>query len=371
MTKTVFISAGEFSGDKHASYLCCEIINNKNNISFYGFGGSEMKKAGVRILNDVIKHSGVGLVENIPAAYHAGISYKIAKNFFKNNKTDLLILVDNQGFNIRLAKLAKKMNISVIYYIGPQEWIWGFKNGIHKIMKNIDTLYAIFKNEYDFYQSYIHKVKYFGHPLLNILKKYEKSEIRKALALDNKKIIGFMPGSRKQEINNTMPVFIEIYKGLKEEYNFIFIIPEIWKEYINQNFDIKEINTYYGNSDFYMQGCDLIIASSGTVTLEAVIFDIPVIPCYKLHKISYLIAKMLIKPDYVTLPNIVSEKKVINEFLQEDFNSDNIIKEVTKIFNNKQYYDYLKTEFKKIRRKLEPCNSVENTAKDIIINYLS
>jgi lipid-A-disaccharide synthase len=366
MNKIVFISAGEVSGDKHGFYLCSELLQIDKYIKFYGFGSQKMQSLGIDILNDVTLYSGVGLIENIPAAYHAGFNYKKAKIFFKENKVDLLILIDNQGFNLKLASLAKKNNIPVVYYIGPQEWIWGFKNGIHRIMKNIDTLYTIFKKEYSFYQKYHEKIKYFGHPLLNIISNEQKIKIKK----ENKRI-AFMPGSRKQELHNTIPIFCEIYNKLKDKYEFFFIIPEIWQNYIEKNFNLNDIEILYGNSEINMKSSDLIIASSGTVTLEAVILDIPIIPCYKLNKVSYLIAKMLIKPEYVTLPNIVSGKKVINEFLQDDLNSENIIKEIDNILNNQEYQKKLKIDFENIRKELEPFNSIKNTAKDIITNYLS
>ncbi|MFN8578474.1 MAG: lipid-A-disaccharide synthase [Candidatus Sericytochromatia bacterium] len=370
MTKTVFISAGEVSGDKHGFYLCQEILKIDPKISFYGFGSNKMKDLGINLLSDLTLYSGIGLVENIPAAYHASFNYKIAKKFFKENNVSLVILIDNQGFNIRLASLAKKINIPVVYYIGPQEWIWGFKNGIHRVMKNIDTLYTIFKAEYEFYHQYKNKIKYFGHPLLNIIAT-SKDETSSNNLFNNKKyIIGLMPGSRKQEFNNTIPVFLEIYEKLKDNYNFFFIIPEIWKKFVQDNFNLKDILIIYGNSEKYMKYCDLIIASSGTVTLEAVILDIPIIPCYKLNKISYLIAKTLIKPDFVTLPNIVAKKKVINEFLQNDMCSENIINEIDRLINDKKYLNNIKSEFKNIRKNLEPYNSIENTARDIVSTYL-
>lgn len=376
MTKNVFISAGEVSGDIHAYHLCHEILKIKKDISFHGFGSQKMQSIGVNVLNDISLYSGVGLIENIPAAYKSGFNYKTAKEFFKKNKVELVILIDNQGFNLKLASLAKKNNIPVVYYIGPQEWIWGFKNGIHKTMKNVDTLYTIFQNEYEFYlqyDKYKHKVKYFGHPLLNIiLNKNLKvnNKLNSHMTNDTKKKIALMPGSRRQELINTIPVFLEVFNTLKNKYDFIFIIPEIWENFIKQNFHLDNIEIYYGNSEKNMRLCDLIVASSGTVTLEAVILDIPIIPCYKLNKLSYLIAKLLIKPEFVTLPNLVAQKKVINEFLQDDFNSENIINEINNIFLNNEYYNSIKNDFAEIRKKLEPFDSIENTAKDIISNYL-
>lgn len=372
--KTVFVSAGEVSGDKHSAILCETLFKLKTGIEIYGFVSLKSQAVGVKNLADPTLKSGIGLIENIPATYHAVKSYKIAKEFFSLNKTDLMILIDNQGFNLRLAKLAKKLNIPVVYYIGPQEWIWGFKNGIHKIMKNTDTLYTIFKREYDFYNQYPeyeNKVKYFGHPLLTNLKIYKKAEIKNKLEFTDKKVIALMPGSRKQEIDNLFNLFMEVYENLKKEYDFFFIIPIIWEKYIKEKYSTGEIKIVFDNSEYYMQAADLIIAASGTVTLEAVIYNIPVIPCYKLNKISYLIARMLIKLDYITLPNIVAGKKVINELIQDKMNLENILKETKYILSNKKVYNKIQEDFKEIEKQLEPFDSVYKTAEHIINNYLS
>jgi len=369
----IFISAGEVSGDKHTSILCQNILKLKNDIEIYGFVSLQSQKIGVKNLNDVSLKSGVGLIENIPASYEAIKSYKKAKDFFKNNKVNLLILVDNQGFNLKLAKLAKKFEIPVIYYIGPQEWIWGFKNGTHKIMQNIDRLYTIFKNEFNFYNQYPEysdKLRYLGHPLLSDLKIYCQKDIKSELNFSDKKVIALMPGSRKQEIDNLMNLFIEVYKSINHQYNFLFIIPNIWESYIKENFNVENIKVVFGSSEYYMQSSDLIIAASGTVTLEAVVYNIPVIPCYKLNKLSYLIAKQLIKIDYISLPNIVANKKVINELIQDKLNLENILKEIEYILSNEDVYHKIKSDFKEIKKDLEPFNSVDKTAKEIIRDYL-
>jgi len=372
--KNVFVSAGEVSGDKHAYLLCKNLIDYGPDLNIHGFVSIKCENLGINNLSDSTLKSGVGLIENIPAAYHSIKSYKLAKDFFIKNKIDLLILIDNQGFNLRLAKLAKKNNIKVAYYIGPQEWIWGFKNGTHKIMKNIDILYTIFKREHDFYQQYLEyssKIKYFGHPLLANLTIHDKNQIKDELGFNqNKPLIALMPGSRKQELSNLLPIFTQVYHSLKDQYNFMFIFPLIWKKFIEENFDLKELKVYYDNSEYYMQGSDLIIAASGTVTLEAVIYNIPVIPCYKLNKLSYLIAKILVKLEYITLPNIVAGKKVINELIQDKLTTDNIIAETKSILEDKEKYNKIKEEFKIIKTQLEPINSVEFIAKDIINNYL-
>ncbi|MBC7475532.1 MAG: hypothetical protein H7263_14680, partial [Candidatus Sericytochromatia bacterium] len=271
MKKTIFISAGEVSGDIHGSYLAKELFKLNHNLNILGFGSVEMSKVGVDILNDFVAYSGVGLIENIPALFKANKSYKIAKKTFSEKKIDLLILIDNQGFNLKLADLAKKNNILVYYYIGPQEWIWGFKNGKKRIISKIDKLFCIFQKEYLFYQDYPQKVEYIGHPLLDIIKKIDKNDAKNLINIPNKKIVGLMAGSRKHEISSLLPIFVDTAIKLKSDnIEAIIITNDKWQTYIKTNFDLKGLKLFSGSSCEYMQACDLIIAASGTVTLEAV-----------------------------------------------------------------------------------------------------
>ena len=365
-TKNIFISTGEISGDIHASYLAKELFKIIPNINISGFGSTEMKKLNINILEDLSYYSGVGLIENIRAIKPAILAYETAKKYFKENKIDLVILVDNQGFNIKLAQLTKKLNIKTIYYIGPQEWIWGIGNNWKKIIDNVDLLIAIFEKEYNFYKNKTDKVKYFGHPLKEIIVKKDKTIVKKELGYSNKKVIGIMAGSRKSEIEKLLPIFIDFSEKIKKYDNnieIVFLINSFWKDFILTKYKINENQVFYDNSTYYMQGCDLILCASGTATLETAILDIPTIACYKLSTFSYKIAKFLVKLDYFTLPNIILNKKVISEFIQEEVNTSNLIKETKNIFDNNS--NNILNSYKEVREKLNPKNTIENIALEI------
>ncbi|GIW22425.1 MAG: lipid-A-disaccharide synthase [Candidatus Sericytochromatia bacterium] len=363
MKYKIFISAGEVSGDLHASYLLNEILSIDKNIYSYGFGSLKLKKLGFDLLADLSKNSSVGFTEALPNVIPAIFLLRKAQYIFKNKKPDLVILIDNQGFNFKLAEIAKKNNIKVAYYIAPQEWIWGFKNGAKKVITLTDKIYAIFKKEYELYYKLTDKVEYVGHPLLDILKKNNKILIRKELNLNNELVIGLMPGSRKKEIDRLLPIFLETTNKLRNYYkniDFIIIIPEIWEYYLKKFFKIDNIKIFSGDSSYFMQACDLILASSGTVTLEATLLNIPIISNYKLSYISYKIAKYLIKTDYFSLPNIISNKKIIEEFIQRDVNSRNLFEVSVKILENRDKIDY-----SEIKNFLLPYGAIKKTANSI------
>ncbi|MFN8671961.1 MAG: lipid-A-disaccharide synthase [Candidatus Sericytochromatia bacterium] len=379
MFKNIFISTGEVSGDIHGAFLAKKLLEINSELNIFAFGSTELKKIGANIIYDLTSYSGVGLIENIQAIKPAIIAYNLAKDFFKKHKIDIVILIDNQGFNIKLAGLAKKMGLKVVYYIGPQEWIWGVGNNWKKIINKIDLLITIFEKEYYFYKNNLEKlglldvfnkkIKYFGHPLKNIIEENFNNEYKINQDLSNKKTIGIMAGSRKSEIKSLLPIFIKAVKKINSydnKINIIFIFNSIWKDFIKENYNLDEFKVYFGESNKYMKECDLIICASGTVTLEATFLNIPCISCYKLSNLSYTIAKMLIKLDYFSLPNIILNKKVIPEFIQKDVNINNIFNESIDILFNKIKLNNILNDYKEIKNKMDENNTVYHIAKAIL-----
>mgnify|MGYP001596114392 CR=1 FL=1 len=215
---SIFISAGEVSGDMHGSYLAKALFDLEPDLEITGIGSQAMKEQNVNILRDIAPYSSVGLIESIPAVFPVAEVFQLAKNYFSEKRPDLVVLIDNQGFNLRLAGLTKKYKIPTVYYIGPQEWIWGFKKGPQRVIKKVDRLFAVFSKEYEIYKEFTDKAEFVGHPLLDILKPENKEEIRNSLNIPiNSQVICLMPGSRKHEIDNLLPVFLESVErfGLK------------------------------------------------------------------------------------------------------------------------------------------------------------
>lgn len=370
MKHRIFISAGEVSGDLHGSYLAKRLFEIEPELEITGIGSRAMKDAGVTVIRDIAPYSSVGIVESIPSVFPVSEVYKLAKETFSLNPPDIVVLIDNQGFNFRLADLSRKYKIPVVYYIGPQEWIWGFKKGPQKVINKVDKIFTVFAKEYQIYRDLTDKAEFVGHPLLDILIPESKDEIRNSLNLRNDiPVIGIMPGSRKHEIMNLLPVYLETAKSLKnkkQDVEIILIISPLWKSFVENNFDLGDVRILSGISSYLMQACDLIIVASGTVTLEASILNIPVIAGYKLSKISYILAKMLIRLKHFTLPNIISDKKVIPEFIQEQVNSENLTVESLKLLEDNTLREKMFEDFGFIRKALEPKGAVNKTAEGIL-----
>ena len=342
--KHILISVGEASGDMHAAKLVQAVKKIAPNIQFYGMGANLMRDAGVDIVVDAGDLSIVGLLEIITKFPKIHKAFRIMQNALEHNKPELLILVDYPGFNLRLAKIAKKAGIKVLYFISPKVWAWN-QGRVEIIKKYVDKMAVIFPFEVDFYKKYQVPVTFVGNPLLEIVKpKLTREATELTFHLDpNCKTIGLFPGSRKSEIKYLLPIMLETAKLLKNKNpNLQFLLPQassITLEDLQPYLQAGSIKVQVIPNQSYdvMQACNAIIAASGTVTLEIAIMTIPEVIIYKKSWLEYQIAKRVIKIPYIGLCNILANKKIVQELLQHDATPENIAKEIEKILNDTNY----------------------------------
>ncbi len=322
--KQILISVGEASGDMHATNLVQAVKKTAPNIQFYGMGANLMRKTGVDIIidaNDLSIVGGLEVITKFPKIYKA---FRIMQNALEHNKPDLLILVDYPGFNLRLAKIAKKAGVKVLYFISPKIWAWN-QGRVEIIKKYVDKMAVIFPFEVDFYKEYQVPVTFVGNPLLEIAKpKLTRETAALAFHLDpNCKTIGLFPGSRKSEIKYLLPIMLETAKLLKNKNPKLqFLLPQassITLDDLQPYLQASSIKVQVIPNQNYdvMQVCDAII--------------------YKKSWLEYQIAKRVIKIPYIGLCNILANKKIVQELLQYDATPENIAKEIEKILNDTNY----------------------------------
>lgn len=375
--KRILISAGEASGDMHAAKLVQTVQQQIPNVKFYGMGASLMQNAGVDIIVNANELSVIGLLEIITKFKAIKQAFNIMEKALKDDKPDLLILVDYPGFNLRLAKVAKKYGVKVLYFISPKVWAWNQRR-VKIIKKYVDIMAVIFPFEVDFYKQFAIPAVFVGNPLLDLTKpklSREQAIINFDLDIKNK-TIGLFPGSRKSEIKRLLPTMLDAAKILKNQNPELqFILPQassISTEYLNQflQFSLVEVKVISGQNIDVMQVCDAIIAASGTATLEIAIMGITLVIIYKTSWLEYLIARMVIKIPYIGLCNILIQKKIVQELLQDDANAPKIAHEIDRILNDIDYRQKMLDSLHEIKKVLENGDRKEITQviADLIAN---
>lgn len=373
--KKIFISVGEVSADNYAA----ELIKRIPEVEWVGITGPKMRQTGCKSIDTIEHMAVVGITEVIPKYFQLKKTFKKSVEELKKD-TDLLIVVDYPGFNLKLLKEAKKLGIKTVYFIAPQVWAWG-EGRIKKIVEYTDILIAIWPFEPEIYKPYVNenfRVEYVGHPILDIIKTEETREsFREKLNIHpSKRIFGLFPGSRENEIKYLLPVILEACELIyRTDKTLHFVIPatdnvkELIEEIVkNTNLPISVATTQtfkYPNYET-MNNAFFSIITSGTATLEASIFTNPFIVIYKVSPITYLIGKMLVKIPHISLPNIIAGEEVVKELIQNECTPVNIANWSLRYMFDTNLYMKTKINLKdKVKNKLGEKGALEKTAKII------
>lgn len=392
----IFWLVGEKSGDIHSAQVMKKLNESLPNIEHIGIGGPLMQNNGLKQVFPFEKFSVMGFVEVIKHIFFfLGVEKRIKRIFMEEDKNfpvkpDLLVLVDYPGLNLRIAKIAQYLNIKVLYYICPQFWAWKHRR-VYQLEKYCDEIACILPFEKDLLD--IHRIEsYFvGHPVIEEIKfELNKDEFAEFFKIDvNKKWISFFPGSRENEVKKLLPVYLKTILKLKEikpDYHFLIsksnsICHNHFMSYFKNNPKYKNLlNKSVTLIDGYnyelMKYSDFMIIKSGTSTLEAAIIGTPFIITYIANKISYLLAKKIIKIKFIGLPNIILnedtklDSPVIPELIQDDVNPDKIISMISNFMDNVENYDLIKKKISKISTLLGEQSASANVSK-LITDLLS
>ena len=372
----IFIATGEVSGDIQGALLAKKIKELDSSIILDGFGGVEMQKANVNILSDMSTLSTMGIFEgaNPVYAFKKLGAFNILQDYLKKNKVDIMLLVDNQGVNLLLAKYCKANNIPYMYYFPPHVGIWGAWNA--KKLLSAKKIITPFLFDYEVYKKYGCDVMYSGNPFADL--DYDR-EIPKLDMPPKDYTVGVLFGSRHQEITKLAPVFIKAMKMLNDmlSSNIRFVIPIAYPEYTEP---IKKIIDNYknilegvsysllngDNKDYVYSYSDALIMSSGTASLLAACYGKPMVICYKISHITFFLGKLLTNIKYVGMPNVLLNEEAAPELLQNDCNPNAITSYIMKYLTDKEYYKKVSTNLLRVRDTLGEKNVLERIAKEII-----
>ena len=373
--KRVFISVGEVSGDNYGA----ELVKRLPQFEWIGITGNKMEREGVKSVENIKNISVVGLLEAIPKYFHIKKTFKNSVEILKSG-IDAVVVIDFPGFNLKLLKEAKKLGIKTVYFIAPQVWAWG-KGRIKDIVKYTDLLITILPFEKNLYKPYISEnfqVEFFGHPLLDIIK-IEETDITFKEKLNipiNSYIFGLLPGSRESEIKVLLPILLETATLIQKVFpKFYFVIPitsniekfvyEYSKSYKNLNLRFINEKIFKYPSYEVMDKSIFSLIASGTATLEAGIIGNPFALLYKVSPLTYFIGRKLVSIDYLGLPNIISGKEIIKEFLQEECNPLNLANYSINTILDRDEYMKIKANLSNLKFMLGDKGSLDKIAKRV------
>ena len=365
-----YIIAGEASGDLHGSNLVKELKKLDGAADIRCWGGDLMQKAGAHLVKHYRDLAFMGFAEIVKNLGTILKNLKFCKQDILDFKPDALVLIDYPGFNLRIAKWAKKQGLKVIFYISPQVWAWK-ENRVKEMKKDIDKMIVIipFEKEY-FKKRWNWEVEYVGHPLAEEIES-QKSKIQTQKYSD-KPIVALLPGSRKQEIAKKLPIMLEVSKFF-HHYQFIVAeAPSVDNEFY-QSFTKSYSNVSSVKNQTYnlLSQSKAALVTSGTATLETALFGVPEVVCYKGSAVSYQIAKRVIKVKYISLVNLIMNRPVVKELIQNDLTEHNLKHELQELLKNEKRINELKRDYAELKRILsEGGNASENAAK-VIIDFLS
>ncbi len=363
-----YIIAGEASGDLHGSNLIKELIKLDAQANIRAWGGDLMKAAGAEIVKHYRDLAFMGFVEvikNLPTILD---NLKFCKKDILQFQPDVLVLIDYPGFNLRIAKWAKQQGFKIIYYISPQVWAW--KEGRVKSIKQVvDKMLVILPFEEKFYRQWNYKVEYVGHPLVQVINEFLETHRKEKLS--EKPIVALLPGSRKQEVAKKLPIMLEASKNFPD-YQFIVAKASSLDEefYAGLLEAYPEVSSVKNQTYNLLAQATAALVTSGTATLETALFGVPQVVCYKGSAISYQIAKRLVNIKYISLVNLIMDKPVVKELIQNDLTVNNVVNELDSVLHNNEKIQQVKEGYADLKHLLQKESNASSRAAQQIVGFL-
>lgn len=328
-----YLVAGEASGDLHGANLMKALKDQDPEAEFRYFGGDKMKAEGGTLAKHYAEMAFMGFTEVVLNLRTIFRNLKTCKEDILAYSPDVLILIDFPGFNLKIAGFGKEKGIKVCYYISPKVWAWNQKR-VLKIKKVVDKMFCILPFEVDFYKGWGMEVAYVGNPLLDEKASFiPDPDFRAQHQLNEDNIIALLPGSRKQEIERLLPAMLSITGQFPDQQFVVAAAPGFPVVYYQQFIGAKNVKLVFGKTYDLLNVARAAVVASGTATLETALFHVPQVVVYKGGTISIAIARMLVKIRFISLVNLIMDRKVVTELIQEDCNTVNITDELLRLID--------------------------------------
>lgn len=375
MPETVMIVTGETSGELYGSLLATSLKKRIPDMRIIGIGGEKMKEAGVELISGIA--GAFGLTEAISSLRTLRETFSRASQTLITQRPGLLVLIDYPDFNLKLASVAKKEKIKILYYVSPQVWAWR-RNRTKKIARLVDKMAVILPFEEEIYRDAGVECEFVGHPVFDEIKNMrinDKASVKEALGMDRERpLLSLLPGSRPHELERLLPLTLEVVRLFKKEFgHFQFCVPlapntdlaghsRIIEELRQEGVVINK-----GESLRVLAASDMSVIASGTATLQAVLLGVPFVVIYKLFPLTYWLGRMILRVRHISLVNILSGRQVVRELLQAEASSEKIIQELRRIMAENTYRKKMIEAFGEVREMFSAKNASERVA-DIAIS---
>jgi lipid-A-disaccharide synthase len=330
----VFLSAGELSGDQHAAHLIRALRDLDPKTECRGFGGEQMREAGAALLHPLADEPIIGVTAVLPRLMFFRRLLDRAVTDMQSHRTDVLVLIDYPGFNLRLAEAARRVGIKTVYYIGPQIWAWA-PGRIERIKRSVDLMLVVFDFERPIYERAGVPVRSVGHPLLDQLDFASgAAEIRARHAIPSDRLLlGLFPGSRPAEIRRIFPVMLEAARRVQSARGSLTLAAAVAPSLARRDLEAwveragMEVELIEGDTHGLMRAADLAFVASGTATLETGLLGTPLLVLYRTDALTYQIARLVVRLQHIGLVNVVAEREVAKEFIQGSCRPEQIASE--------------------------------------------
>ncbi len=357
--KKIMIMSGEASGDLHGANLARELRNQDPSIVVYGVGSRQMREAGVHMLADASEISVVGITEVLTHLVPIYRVFAKLKQFLKEERPEVLVLIDFPDFNIMLGKVARKLGIPVVYYISPQVWVWR-KGRIKKIARLVKAMIVVFPFEVPLYEKEGVDVRFVGHPLTDVVRsRYTQDEARTMLGLDAKRTVALLPGSRKKEILHLLPDMLAAARIMVTKFpdlQFVLpVAPTLEQDFV-RSFVVRAgipVNITDGKVYDVLRASDVALVASGTATLETGLMAVPMVIVYRISALTYyLLTKLVSGVEHIGLVNIVAGKRLVPELVQQEATPSHMADAIAELLADPDYYQQMRNGLTGVRTRL-------------------
>ncbi len=365
-----YIIAGEASGDLHGSNLIHELKKLDQAAQIRCWGGDKMQAAGGELIKHYRELAFMGFSEVLMNLRTIFRNLRFCKEDILRYQPDLLILIDYPGFNLRIAKWAKRQGLKIIYYISPQVWAWKEKR-VHMMKQCIDKMLVILPFEKEYFQNkWNWEVEYVGHPLVEVIEKHR--QLSHPEKLSDKPVVAVLPGSRKQEILKKLPVMLEVSRSFPGHQFIVAKAPgadDAFYQELLQDYD--NVSSVSGKTYDLLLQAKAALVTSGTATLETALFAVPEVVCYKGSFLSYQIGKRLVKVKYISLVNLIMDKPVVKELIQTDLTVTKLAAELKDLLYNSESIAALQNDYRELKNILGKDGNASARAAAAIQLFLS